>query len=326
MTAAIILAGGRSSRLGQPKELLKADGRTLLQRTVDACHDCDPVVVVGPDHHDLPNSVIQVREEPAYGGPVAAIAAGVRHIGAAEDVIVLACDMPRVGDVARRLLNARTSTDDGVHASALMVRDRDRLQPLATLWNAGILEHEIDRAHVVDRSMRSLMEFVDVTVVDVPDGLTHDIDEPSDLAALWPATDVQSVMLTTPDVLPATATVGDVRHFLASQRTHLALIAGAQQLITTITPEDLDPELDDAAPAASVGTTAGRTTTPNASVRAVASEMIRERQRRRVVLDDDGVLVGLLCLNRRGDGFCRDDDVHAHRTESAESACQTSQA
>src|SRR5215472_14997936 len=48
MTAAVILAAGGSSRLGQPKQLVRFRGKTLVRHMVDAAFDagCSPVVVV----------------------------------------------------------------------------------------------------------------------------------------------------------------------------------------------------------------------------------------------------------------------------------------
>jgi molybdenum cofactor cytidylyltransferase len=44
----IILAAGESSRLGQPKQLLRFEGKSLVRRVVDAANDaeCSPIVVV----------------------------------------------------------------------------------------------------------------------------------------------------------------------------------------------------------------------------------------------------------------------------------------
>src|SRR6266480_6884965 len=46
--AAIILAAGESSRLGQPKQLIQFRGKTLVRHMVDAASeaDCRPVLVV----------------------------------------------------------------------------------------------------------------------------------------------------------------------------------------------------------------------------------------------------------------------------------------
>jgi molybdopterin-guanine dinucleotide biosynthesis protein A len=52
---AVILAGGRSSRLGGvPKQQLTYDGATLLQRALDAAGGAAAAVVVGPGPGALP--------------------------------------------------------------------------------------------------------------------------------------------------------------------------------------------------------------------------------------------------------------------------------
>lgn len=92
-TAAIILAGGRASRLGgAAKPLLDIDGRTLLDRAVAAVAGCEPIVVVGPPS-PLHADVVWARETPSFGGPVAGIAAGLALVDSAE-VYVLAADLP----------------------------------------------------------------------------------------------------------------------------------------------------------------------------------------------------------------------------------------
>ena len=101
---AIILAGGRSSRLGGvPKSGLVYDGATLLERSLRAAGAAGRTVVVGPDPGGLPGGVLTCREEPPFAGPAAAIAAGLaalaadhasRHAAAAPYTLVLACDMP----------------------------------------------------------------------------------------------------------------------------------------------------------------------------------------------------------------------------------------
>ena len=125
---AIILAGGRSSRLGgTPKSELIYDGATLLDRSIAAARGARSIVVVGPAPKNLPAGVLSCREEPPFAGPAAAIAAGLARLqppgrtagsgdnsgkrqGADQDeaalTLVLACDMPRVADAVHALRDA----------------------------------------------------------------------------------------------------------------------------------------------------------------------------------------------------------------------------
>jgi molybdopterin-guanine dinucleotide biosynthesis protein A len=75
--SAIVLTGGTNKRFGSDKSAAMLGNQTLLQRVVDAIPKEIAIVVVG-EKPDLQRHVTVVREEPALGGPVAAIAAGLK--------------------------------------------------------------------------------------------------------------------------------------------------------------------------------------------------------------------------------------------------------
>jgi molybdopterin-guanine dinucleotide biosynthesis protein A len=82
---AVILAGGRASRLGGiDKTALVHAGRTLLEHAMTAAAGAGHVVVVGPDPHLMAHSprVTQVTESPRFSGPASALAAGVMALEA----------------------------------------------------------------------------------------------------------------------------------------------------------------------------------------------------------------------------------------------------
>lgn len=173
---AIVLAGGRSSRLGGvDKAALQAGPKTLLQITLDAVVQARHVVVVGDRSHlGSGERVSVVREDPPGGGPAAGIAAGLA--GVAEPItVILACDMPRVGEVVPVLLRALEGADASVQA--VVARDGDRTQYLAAAHRTSALR---DRVGALDswagRSVRQLYAELAVATVDVPDGSTRDID------------------------------------------------------------------------------------------------------------------------------------------------------
>ncbi|MEO5992343.1 MAG: NTP transferase domain-containing protein [Arthrobacter sp.] len=66
---AVILAGGRSSRLGGvPKSGLIHDGATLLAGALRSARGAVAVAVVGPDPGPLPRGVVRCREDPPFAG------------------------------------------------------------------------------------------------------------------------------------------------------------------------------------------------------------------------------------------------------------------
>jgi molybdenum cofactor guanylyltransferase len=84
--AGIVLAGGRSSRMGTPKAALEWHGSTLLRRVAGIVGRAvdGPVVVVRAPGQDLPSlpEGVEVVEDAREGrGPLQGLAAGLRAVG-----------------------------------------------------------------------------------------------------------------------------------------------------------------------------------------------------------------------------------------------------
>jgi molybdopterin-guanine dinucleotide biosynthesis protein A len=90
---AIVLAGGRSSRMGSPKALLLFDNEPLIVHVVATLRGLfAEVVVVAAPGQDLPAMpATLIRDEVAYQGPVGGIYYGLRA-GGGEVNFVTACD------------------------------------------------------------------------------------------------------------------------------------------------------------------------------------------------------------------------------------------
>lgn len=99
-TAGIILAGGRSSRMGTPKAALEWHGSTLLRRIAGlVARSVDgPVVVVrapGQELPELPGDVEVVQDAREGKGPLQGLAAGLAAIGdRAAIAFVSSTDVP----------------------------------------------------------------------------------------------------------------------------------------------------------------------------------------------------------------------------------------
>ena len=98
--AAIVLAGGRSSRMGSPKAALDWHGSTLLRRVTGiVARSVDgPVIVVSAPGQALPalDGAVEIVTDDREGrGPVQGIAAGLAAIGdRAEIAYVSSTDVP----------------------------------------------------------------------------------------------------------------------------------------------------------------------------------------------------------------------------------------
>jgi molybdenum cofactor guanylyltransferase len=97
---AIILAGGRSSRMGSPKAALDWHGSTLLRRITGLAQRAvgGPVVVVSAPGQELPavDPAIEVVDDAREGrGPLQGLAAGLAAVGdRAEVAFVCSTDVP----------------------------------------------------------------------------------------------------------------------------------------------------------------------------------------------------------------------------------------
>lgn len=203
---AIILAGGRSSRLGgTPKALLESSGRTLLAVALDAASGARNCAVAGPpelsavvEASGIPAQLI--REDPPFSGPAAAVAAAWTALASWDEntgtpppewTLVLACDMPFVAQAVKALLHeAGNSADSGPggRQSLLCVDESGRAQPLAALYRTAALGAAVsffDRPGGLENlSMKRLLARVQWRNVAVPPHSTADIDTWED-AGRW---------------------------------------------------------------------------------------------------------------------------------------------
>ncbi|QIM16975.1 NTP transferase domain-containing protein [Leucobacter insecticola] len=204
--AAVVLAGGRGSRLGGiDKAAVTLQGSRLVDRAVDAARAAGAaqLIVVGPEHAGG-EGVAVVREDPPFTGPLAALAAAlplVRH----EWLLLLSCDLvypDRVCTVilrefaSRRILaeetapelkDQTTATSDG-----LVLRDTEgHAQWLAGLYRVSALRAAAQRlgANIENAPLRKLLGELDLVWIDVEPETTADIDDREDLSRAQSMTD-----------------------------------------------------------------------------------------------------------------------------------------
>jgi molybdopterin-guanine dinucleotide biosynthesis protein A len=178
---AIVLAGGRSSRLaGQLKPQLSVGDATMLERVLSAVRLAGNRIVVGPVQ-PVPRGVGIVCEEPPGSGPVAALAAGLPHI-VAPVVVLVAADLPFLTSGLIAPLLAALADEAGADA-AVLVDESGRDQYLLGAWRVGPLRAALAGLEPLPgRAMREVLGALQVTRVEVP--------APTDAPAPW--TDVDT--------------------------------------------------------------------------------------------------------------------------------------
>jgi molybdenum cofactor guanylyltransferase len=144
---AVVLAGGKSSRMGRPKSLLLFDGEPLITHIVRGLKQmfAETVVVAAPEQElpDLP--VILVRDEVAYQGPVGGIYYGL-NAASGEFCFVTSCDVPFLNAALISRLMAQISNNDVV-----VPHWEDRFQPLHAVYRRSVLpllKEQLDRGEL----------------------------------------------------------------------------------------------------------------------------------------------------------------------------------
>lgn len=159
--AAVVLAGGTGRRLGgRDKPALELAGRRLLDRVLDAVGDAGQRIVVGPEM-PVPPGVTIVRERPAGGGPVAALAAALEVV-TVDRTLLLAADLPFLSaEVVAALLRAAGGRD-----GAMLVDDGGRDQLLLGAWSTAALRVALAGVPIVEgAALRPLLSRLDAARV-----------------------------------------------------------------------------------------------------------------------------------------------------------------
>ncbi|HSQ11603.1 MAG TPA: NTP transferase domain-containing protein [Candidatus Deferrimicrobium sp.] len=144
---AVILAGGKSSRMGRPKALLRFAGEPLIVHMVRRLGRLfsDTVVVAAADQElpALPSTI--VRDDVAYQGPVGGIYYGLKA-ARREICFVTSCDAPFLNLRLIAHLMAQISDYDVV-----VPFTQERFQPLHAVYRkqvAPLLKEQLERGEL----------------------------------------------------------------------------------------------------------------------------------------------------------------------------------
>lgn len=154
--SAIILAGGKSQRLGRDKCLLDIGGRSLLAHTVDKLANVsDDLIVVtsDPTYLELLDATTRLVPDQKPGmGSLMGIYSGLREAYYSH-ALVVACDMPFLNlALVRHMLPLADGHD------VVIPRLDGMMEPLHAIYGKSCLPHMLE---LLDQGQRRIISFFD---------------------------------------------------------------------------------------------------------------------------------------------------------------------
>lgn len=142
---AVVLAGGRGSRLGGvDKAALRLEGERLVDRALQAAlaAGAERLIAVGPPHVGTSADRV-VREDPSFSGPLAALEVALTEV-CSPWVLLLACDLVSPVEIAERLATEFETLPTDVDGLILVDGDGQR-QWLAAGYRSGSLRAALEQ-------------------------------------------------------------------------------------------------------------------------------------------------------------------------------------
>ncbi len=187
---AIILAAGASRRLGQPKQMVRVNGETLLARTIRVVREsgADPVLVVlGANRESIAETVdlsaVEVIANPHWEqGIASSIHAGIEALMRlrpdAHGMMILVCDQP---NLAAGHLKQMIEVFEQAAEPTIIASRYARIVGIPAIFPGGQFAKLLALAG--DTGARSLLRHPDCPMIAVDfEGGEADVDTPEDLA------------------------------------------------------------------------------------------------------------------------------------------------
>lgn len=174
---ALVLTGGRSSRMGRDKATLvpdDGDPRPLAQRVVDALSSggASRAMLVGGYGATSPPGVAVVNDRNAFAGPLAAVAGALAQLPADSLAVVAACDMPTVVAALVRHMVQRAREDPD--ALCVLCATERGIEPLLSVWRPSAAAQLDDALHHGASALREGIAAVPHVVIAAEEWRQHD--------------------------------------------------------------------------------------------------------------------------------------------------------
>lgn len=152
---AIILAGGKSTRMGEDKGLIHFNGNPLVQYVIEAAKKITARIIIVTSNSGYKQFGCDcIEDELKDKGPLAGIYTGLHHSGTQKNLL-LGCDMPFLSETLLNSLVNNCGTED-----VLLTGHKGLAEPLCSVYDKNCIVH-----------IRSVIEINQLKITDALAGL-----------------------------------------------------------------------------------------------------------------------------------------------------------
>lgn len=179
----IILAGGKSTRMGSEKGFVTYNNKRFIQYIIDALQPLVNEIIIVSNNPDYDVFKLKrVNDIIENAGPLAGLYSGLYH-SKTDKNIVLSCDIPLINPkILQQLILVNDEKID-----VIQVQSRDKSMPLIALYNKRCVETCLTLLKKGERRLRVLINQLHSKTIVLDDTLekyTANINSQSDLKNL----------------------------------------------------------------------------------------------------------------------------------------------
>ncbi len=162
LISAVILAGGKSSRMGENKALLKINNLSLIEKiyNIVAIFTNDIIISCNTEEYNFLKSR-KVHDLHHNCGAISGILAGLQQIKYQKSLII-SCDVPLVNE---KLINYIISNSKNYEAT--VVKHKNFLEPLIGVYDKQIINIIENQISNKDYSINNLLKKLNINILTI---------------------------------------------------------------------------------------------------------------------------------------------------------------
>lgn len=162
----VVLAGGKSSRMGTDKGLLVVDGKRIVERAIEAMKaEVDDIIIIsnGNNYDYLGYKVYEDIEKNC--GPMGGIFTALSY-SATDRNFVVSCDMPFL---SRELVGFIIENSEDCEIA--IPQNGDKLEPLCAVYNKSCLEQFEVLLERKELKLQASLQYFKVKLIPIPENI-----------------------------------------------------------------------------------------------------------------------------------------------------------